>query len=106
MSFGKTMSEDVYVVDASVQEESQEEVVESEDSGKEIEIFYIKGNGAGFAGPRFVRSGTTIRALFEEEVDGSPSDYKITVQSVNVSGRYVLKKGDVVSITPMNVGGS
>jgi len=92
----------------------------AEDISK-IKILYLNNGGGGFAERHSLKPGTTIIEFFnsqfhdddddDDEPDDSskrssdPSSYSIMVNRVPVMAKHVLKDQDIVTITPVKVGG-
>jgi hypothetical protein len=72
-----------------------------------MKILYINANGAGFADYIDIAAGTTVAALFEEQLPHSKAaDYLIRVNRQPTSSDYQLVEGDRVSITPVKIEGA
>jgi sulfur carrier protein ThiS len=72
-----------------------------------MKILLINHNGAGWADHVEIDEGTTVRTLFQREVNsGRPEDYLIRVNGQPVASDHVLVEGDRVSITPMKIEGA
>jgi len=72
-----------------------------------MQILYINNDGSGFADYIPVEPGTTVRALFAQQVKhGRPQDYLIRVNRQPVPSDYVLQEGDRVSFTPTKIEGA
>ena len=73
-----------------------------------IEIMFINNDGAGFADRINVRSGITVRELFDERMPrhAEYSSYRIRVNSASTSADRVLQGGDRISITPAKIEGA
>lgn len=76
-------------------------------SDETMQVFYVNGEGAGFADVVDVPKGTTVGSFFKQQMGGSPEDqYTIKVNRDITPSDYVLHEGDKVTITPAKVGGS
>jgi sulfur carrier protein ThiS len=71
-----------------------------------MKILYINNDGSGFADHIEVDEGTTVKQLFEQQVEGSPENYLIRVNRQPTSAGQVLQDGDRVSITPTKIEGA
>ena len=72
-----------------------------------MQILYINADGAGFADHISIDDGTTVAALFEEQLPHrEPSDFLIRVNRQPTSRDAVLQEGDRVSITPLKIEGA
>jgi sulfur carrier protein ThiS len=72
-----------------------------------MKVLLINHNGAGWADYVEVAEGTTVRTLFQREVNsGRPEDYLIRVNRQPVASDQMLNEGDRVSITPMKIEGA
>jgi len=72
-----------------------------------MKILYINNDGAGFADYLDVAAGTTVAALFAEQLPhGKSQDYLIRVNRQPTASNYVLLEGDRVSITPTKIEGA
>ena len=72
-----------------------------------MRIMCINNNGAGFADYLNIAEGTTVQALFSEQVPGgNPQDYLIRVNRQPTTADQVLCEGDRVSFTPVKIEGA
>ncbi|MBX3435477.1 MAG: molybdopterin converting factor [Pirellulales bacterium] len=70
-------------------------------------ILFINNDGAGFADRLEIAAGTTVAALFRQQVPGGrPSDYLIRVNRQPAAADQVLVAGDRVSLTPTKIEGA
>ena len=70
-----------------------------------MQILFINNSGGGFADYIDVEQETPINRLFDERMQGKPSDHLIRVNRQPVPSDYVLQDGDRVSITPLKIEG-
>jgi len=72
-----------------------------------MRILAINNNGGGFADYLDVPDGTTVRQLFEQQIQGGkPHDYLIRVNRQPVASDQVLQEGDRISFTPTKIEGA
>ena len=72
-----------------------------------MKILVINNDGGGFADDIDVPEGTSVQALFEQQVTSAkPSDYLIRVNRQPVAANQMLQDGDRVSITPTKIEGA
>ena len=72
-----------------------------------MQILAINNNGGGFADYLDVPDGTTVRQLFEQQIQGGkPHDYLIRVNRQPVASNQVLREGDRISFTPTKIEGA
>ena len=72
-----------------------------------MKILVINNDGGGFADYIDVPEGTSVQALFEQQVNSAkPSDYLIRVNRQPVAANQMLQDGDRVSITPTKIEGA
>ena len=71
-----------------------------------MKILFINNDGGGFCDEIHVEPGTTVEALFEQQLKGEPRDYLIRVNRQPVAAGQVLQEGDRVSCTPTKIEGA
>jgi hypothetical protein len=71
-----------------------------------MRILFINNGGGGFADHIEVSAGTTVRQLFEQQIQGKPDGYLIRVNRLPASADQQLQEGDRVSITPTKIEGA
>ena len=72
-----------------------------------MRILVINNTGSGFADYLEIPEGTTVKQLFEEQVNSpDPQDYLIRVNRQPVPADQVLQEGDRVSFTPTKIEGA
>ena len=72
-----------------------------------MRLMYINNNGSGFADYIEVAEGSTVEALFSEQIPGgNPHDYLIRVNRQPAAADQVLHEGDRVSFTPVKIEGA
>ena len=75
--------------------------------GFQLKILYINNDGGGFADHIDVPDGTTVRELFQRQVQsGKAEHYLIRVNRQPVPPEQVLQPGDRVSLTPVKIEGA
>ena len=71
-----------------------------------MRILFINSDGAGFADHIEVAAGTTVRQLFEQQIQGKPDSFLIRVNRLPAAADQELQEGDRVSITPTKIEGA
>jgi hypothetical protein len=72
-----------------------------------MKILFINNDGGGFADYLDVADGTTVAALFTQQLPlGKAPDYLIRVNRQPVPSGYSLQEGDRVSFTPTKIEGA
>ena len=72
-----------------------------------MKILVINNDGGGFADYVEVPAGTTVCALFQQQVhSGKPDQYLIRVNRQPVPQDQTLQEGDRVSFTPVKIEGA
>ena len=72
-----------------------------------MRILVINNTGAGFADYLEIPEGTTVKQLFEQQVNSpDPEDYLIRVNRQPVPADQVLQEGDRVSFAPTKIEGA
>jgi sulfur carrier protein ThiS len=72
-----------------------------------MKVLVINNDGGGFADYLDVEEGTTVRQLFERQVDApNAENYLIRVNRQPAPADQVLREGDRVSITPTKIEGA
>ena len=72
-----------------------------------MRILVINNTGSGFADYLEIPEGTTVKQLFEEQVNSpDPENYLIRVNRQPVPADQVLQEGDRVSFTPTKIEGA
>ncbi len=72
-----------------------------------MKILFLNADGSGFADHVEIEEGTTIEALFEQQMkNAKPSDYLIRVNRQPCSAGQILQENDRVSITPRKIEGA
>jgi len=72
-----------------------------------IKVCYISNEGGGFVRPHTIRNGTTVGEFVRGAGGGeSLAGLLITVETLPAEISQVLKDGDTISATPVNVSGS
>ena len=72
-----------------------------------MRILVINNTGSGFADYLEIPEGTTVKRLFEQQVNSpDPEDYLIRVNRQPVPADQLLREGDRVSFTPTKIAGA
>ena len=71
-----------------------------------MRILFLNHLGAGFADYIEVAAGTTVRQLFEQQIQGKPDGFLIRVNRLPAAADQQLQEGDRVSITPTKIEGA
>lgn len=71
-----------------------------------MKVMYINNDGGGFADFIDISPGTTVKALFEQRIDGKPEDFLIRVNRQPTTHDHVLQEDDRVSFTPVKIEGA
>ena len=72
-----------------------------------MKCLFINNEGAGFADHIEVAEGTTVSALFEEQLpQRRPADFLIRVNRQPAAADQVLQEGDRISITATKIAGA
>ena len=72
-----------------------------------MKILVINNDGGGFADYIEVPAETTVRSLFQQQVQsGKPENYLIRVNRQPVPSDQALQEGDRVSFTPVKIEGA
>lgn len=72
-----------------------------------MKILFINNNGGGFADNLEIPNGTTVGALFTQQVHNeSPANYLIRVNRQASTAEQVLNEGDRVTVTPVKIEGA
>jgi sulfur carrier protein ThiS len=72
-----------------------------------MRLLVINADGGGFADYLEVDEGTTVRELFEQQVQTpDPKNYLIRVNRQPVPADQVLQEGDRISFTPTKIEGA
>ena len=72
-----------------------------------MRVLVINNDGGGFADYLDISEGTTVQALFEQQIDSPrPENYLIRVNRQPVAADQVLREGDRVSFTPVKIEGA
>jgi len=72
-----------------------------------MRILVINNTGSGFADYLEIPEGTTVKQLFEQQVNSpDPENYLIRVNRQPVPADQVLQEGDRVSFTPTKIEGA
>jgi len=79
---------------------------DKKEKGVPMKVLLINNDGGGFADYLEVAEGTTVQALFAQQMQGRPEDYLIRVNRQPVAADQLLKDGDRVSFTPVKIQGA
>ena len=71
-----------------------------------MQVLYVNCDGGGFADFITLPKSTTVQQLFEQRIEGKPSDYLIRVNRMPVSADHVMQDGDRVTFTPVKIEGA
>jgi hypothetical protein len=72
-----------------------------------MKVLFINNDGGGFADHLDVAEGTTVRQLFQQQVNSGKADnYLIRVNRQPVPPDQMLREGDRVSFTPVKIEGA
>jgi len=72
-----------------------------------MRVLTINNDGGGFADYLEIPEGTTVRELFEQQVQSpNPENYLIRVNRQPVAADQVLQEGDPISFTPTKIEGA
>jgi sulfur carrier protein ThiS len=71
-----------------------------------MQILLINNDGGGFADYIEIDEGTTVSQLFEQRIEGKPSNYLIRVNRQPCAPDQTLQHGDRISITPVKIEGA
>ena len=72
-----------------------------------MKVLVINNDGGGFADYLEVPEGTTVKRLFEQQINSpNPGNYLIRVNRQPVPADQVLQEGDRVSFTPVKIEGA
>ena len=72
-----------------------------------MRILFLNHDGGGFADHIEIEEGTTVAALFEQQMKGAkPQDYLIRVDRQPCTADQVLHEGCRISITPRKIEGA
>ena len=72
-----------------------------------MKILFLNADGGGFADYIEIEEGTTVAALFEQQMkDATPDDFLIRVNRQPSAAGEVLQENDRISITPRKIEGA
>ncbi len=73
-----------------------------------IKVYFLNGDGSGWADPHEVADGTTVGQIFSSKMGArsKAEDFQIRVNREIVSAHDILEDGDTVSITPRKIEGA
>lgn len=68
---------------------------------EQITIYFVTNIGKAFGGAKRIPKGTTVQELLDIEMPGQPhGNYRVSVNSQEVSRSQELKEGDRLTVSP------